>query len=161
MLNKKQIIYFIGVFLITPLSANPISVDIFFLGFELCLFGESLVIALLLGNHHFHFFRTLFLWNVITLITYAIFTISLTFTVIFISKYIQLPYSNFFIYPIVILFELIVIYFESKIIKIFSNRLFFTRTPKSLSNKEAFKISLIGNIVSIYMGLIIVWKQSW
>jgi len=150
MLNKK---FLIGLLLSTPIYANPISPDIFFLGFELCLFGEALVIALLLGNHGFHFFRTLLIWNIITMITYIAFTISLMFT--------QALYSNLFFYPIVILFELIVIYFESKIIKMFSKRLFFTENPKILTDKEAFKISVIGNMVSIYMGLIIVWKQSW
>ena len=158
MLNKK---FLIGLLLSTPIYANPISPDIFFLGFELCLFGEALVIALLLGNHGFHFFRTLLIWNIITMITYILFTLGLTFTMIFISKGTQPFSSNLFFYSIVILFELIVIYFESKIIKMFSKRLFFTENPKILTDKEAFKISVIGNMVSIYMGLIIVWKQSW
>ena len=139
-----------------PIYANPVAIGIPFFEptLHLFLFGEALVIALMLTNYKFYLVRTLISWHIVTFFTFSLFTFVLTMIG---DMTINISHILFLI-SIVIL-EYLVIAFETTVIQKFSRRQFFNKEPKEMSYREAFKISLIGNLVSIYMGFIGLLKQ--
>lgn len=147
-----MLILFYMALLTLPIYANPIVIyiPIFEPLVYFFLFGEALVIALILRDYKFYFIKTLLSWQIITTITFLLFSTILTLLFI----YLQLI-AVLFIIPL----EYIVIKEEAKIIQNLSKRAFLNREPKELSYKKAFKVSLIGNLVSIYMSLIALIKQ--
>jgi len=134
----------------TSIYANPIAYNLPFFKplIHFSLLSESIVIAMQLKDFGFYFFRILFIWYFVTIFTYSIFFTSLL--LLMEGKH----FEYYIAITIITILELIVIYIESKIIKRFSKISFFRKDDITISNKEAFKISLIGNLISIYAGVI-------
>ncbi|MCH9739217.1 MAG: hypothetical protein K0U38_00025 [Epsilonproteobacteria bacterium] len=153
-----KFLLFLLISMTLPIYANPVVVGFeSFLHpiFQFCLFGEALVIALMLTNHHFYFFKTLITWHIITFFTFVIFSILLM--VIGGSSSVSSQIGSI---VIIIVLEVFIIYVESTFIIDFSITQFYCKAPKKMSAKEAFKISLIGNLTSIYMGVIAGFSAS-
>jgi len=151
-MNQLSKVLFLCVIITLPIYANPVAVGIPFFEplLQFFLFGEALVISLMLTNHKFYLIRTLISWQIVTSLTFILFSLLLVIMIeihpaVFLLSIIPLEY--------------LVVSFEARVIQKFSRKKFFNREPKEMSYKEAFKISLIGNLVSIYMGLIGLLKQ--
>jgi len=144
----------IGMLLLsTAIFANPVSAVPGTTGAELfALFSESVVVSFILTNKNFNFYRLLVLWFVITFVTYILFIwIGIGFTTALLG-------IEWLFLPLVIVFETIIVVVEAKIIKKLSESTKLVDGKENLTMKEAYKISIIGNIVSFLMGLFLVWN---
>ena len=144
----------IGMLLLsTAIFANPVSAVPGTTGAELfALFSESVVVSFILTSKNFNFYRLLVLWFVITFVTYILFIwIGIGFTTALLG-------IEWLFLPLVIVFETIIVVVEAKIIKKLSESTKLVDGKENLTMKEAYKISIIGNIVSFLMGLFLVWN---
>ena len=136
------------IFFSSIVFANPIVITPGTTPIELfALFSESLIVALLLTNYKFHFFRVLFMWFIITFITYILFMWILA------PMLVNLLGQTWLI-PILILVEILIVITEAKIIQRMSFLKIFRGSKDLLLMKDAYRVSLIANLTSIVMGFI-------
>jgi len=141
------------ILLTTITYANPIAISPGTTPIELfALLSEGLVISLLLTNHNFYFLRIFMSWFVITFVSYILFMWILSVVLINLL-------GQEWVVPILIFVELLIIWVEAKIIIKVATFKIFRKSKELISMKDAYIISLIGNLTSIAMGFIFMWSN--
>ncbi|MHC4464432.1 MAG: hypothetical protein ACYS30_23830 [Planctomycetota bacterium] len=121
------------------------------------LIAEALVVALLLNKQKFDFVRVLFVWIVVTLVTYWLFVAMLIPTFLLGEK-LQPSVSQFvwitLMVLLVLIAEVIIILLEARIIRTLSRRSFFRKVgPYGFSKRQSIVVSVVGNMSSVVVGL--------
>jgi len=141
------------ILLTTITYANPIAISPGTTPIELfALLSEGLVVSLLLTNHNFYFLRIFMSWFVITFVSYILFMWILSVVLINLL-------GQEWVVPILIFVELLIIWVEAKIIIKVATFKIFRKSKELISMKDAYIISLIGNLTSIAMGFIFMWSN--
>ena len=115
---------------------------------------ETLVIAHLLSLRKFDFIRILYTWYFITLFTYLIFIVGMLGILVCLEN----NYSAL-LEPVGIIcalsIEIFIIWFEAKIILELSKRKFYRNSKLPFTLKSAMDVSFVGNMTSIFIGIIL------
>ena len=148
-----------------PVHADPIGIGFGSSPFEwAALFGEAVVVALILKRYGFDLVRIFYTWVPVTFGTYLLFS-ALFFGGMYLGDYIisntfvSLPGSILTALTIAWLsvLELLVIVCEAWIITVLGKKPFFRKTfPRSCSRRSALLISLVANVCSVLIGILAV-----